>query len=102
VTGKTASRLREWAERLKSEVIALWFCARHPRTPFVAKVLAAVLVAYALSPIDLIPDFIPFAGWLDDLVIVPLLVNWIFGMLSRAAPPQDDGGRTVDGTARRL
>jgi len=64
-------RLREWAERLKSEVIALWFCARHPRTPIIAKVLAGALVAYALSPIDLIPDFIPVLGLLDDLVILP-------------------------------
>src|SRR5712691_6090661 len=61
-------RLQEWAQRLKGEVVTLWFCTRHPRTPFVAKVLA---VAYALSPIDLIPDFIPVLGYLDDLIIVP-------------------------------
>lgn len=49
----------------------LWFCTRHPRTPFVAKALAAGLVAYAFSPIDLIPDFIPVLGYLDDLIILP-------------------------------
>ena len=65
------NRLREWAQRLKGEVVTLWFCTRHPRTPFVAKALAVALVAYALSPIDLIPDFIPVLGYLDDLIIVP-------------------------------
>ena len=65
------NRIREWAQRLKGEVVTLWFCTRHPRTPFVAKALAVALVAYALSPIDLIPDFIPVLGYLDDLIIVP-------------------------------
>ena len=65
------SRLREWAQRLKAELVALWFCTRHPRTPLLAKVLAAGLAAYAFSPIDLIPDFIPVLGYLDELVILP-------------------------------
>lgn len=64
-------RLQEWAQRLKLEVIALGFCSRHPRTPVMAKALAIALVAYALSPIDLIPDFIPVLGYLDDLLILP-------------------------------
>src|SRR5262245_25337260 len=65
-------RLREWARRLKSELVALWFCTRHPRTPFAAKALAMALVAYAFSPIDLIPDFIPVLGYLDDLILLPI------------------------------
>jgi uncharacterized membrane protein YkvA (DUF1232 family) len=65
------SRLREWAARLKTELVALWFCTRHPRTPLLAKILAAALAAYAFSPIDLIPDFIPLLGYLDELVILP-------------------------------
>ena len=69
-------RLREWAQRLKGEIVTLWFCTRHPRTPFAAKALAAALVAYAFSPIDLIPDFIPVLGYLDDLIILPLGV-WL-------------------------
>ena len=69
-------RLREWARRLVSEVAALWFCTRHPRTPPLAKALAIVVVAYAFSPIDLIPDFIPVLGYVDDLLLVPLGV-WI-------------------------
>ena len=72
MTGKPASRLREWAQRVKGEVVTLWFCTRHPRTPFFAKALAAALVAYAVSPIDLIPDFIPVIGLLDDLLILPV------------------------------
>ena len=65
-------QLREWARRFKRETVALWICTRHPRTPRLAKVLAVAVVAYALSPIDLIPDFIPVLGYLDDLLIVPL------------------------------
>jgi uncharacterized membrane protein YkvA (DUF1232 family) len=70
------TRLREWANRLIAEVVALWFCARHPRTPFMAKALAIAVVAYAFSPIDLIPDFIPVIGLLDDLLLLPIGV-WI-------------------------
>ena len=65
--GLFAERLRA----LKRETMALYLAARDPRTPFAAKVLAAVVVAYALSPIDLIPDFIPLIGLLDDLVLLP-------------------------------
>jgi len=71
VTARWRARFAESAQRLKSEMVSLWFCARHPRTPFVAKALAAVVAAYALSPIDLIPDFIPVLGYLDDLILVP-------------------------------
>jgi uncharacterized membrane protein YkvA (DUF1232 family) len=72
VTGKWINRLREWARQLKGDVVALWFCTRHPRTPFMAKALAAALVAYAFSPIDLIPDFIPVLGYLDELILLPI------------------------------
>jgi uncharacterized membrane protein YkvA (DUF1232 family) len=65
------NRLREWARRLKQETLALYYVARDPRTPVVAKLVAAVVVAYAVSPIDLIPDFIPVLGYLDDLLLVP-------------------------------
>ena len=65
------ARLRDWAVALKRDVLALWLAARDPRTPLVAKLLAAAVAAYALSPIDLIPDFIPVLGLLDDLLIVP-------------------------------
>ena len=67
-----AQRLKSWANAVKIDVVALWLAARDRRTPWVAKVVAAAVAAYALSPIDLIPDFIPVLGYLDDLVIVPL------------------------------
>ena len=59
------------AKRLRNEIYALYFAARDPRSPWYAKVLAAFIIGYALSPIDLIPDFIPVLGYLDDLIIVP-------------------------------
>jgi uncharacterized membrane protein YkvA (DUF1232 family) len=61
-----------WARALKRDVVALWIAARDPRTPWYAKAAAGAVAAYALSPIDLIPDFVPLLGYLDDLVIVPL------------------------------
>lgn len=63
---------REYARRMKSEAYALYLACRDPRTPWYAKALAAGVAGYAFSPIDLIPDFIPVLGYLDDLVIVPL------------------------------
>ncbi len=65
-------RLTAWARNLKRDIVALWLAARDPRVPWYAKALAAAVSAYALSPIDLIPDFIPVLGYLDDLLIVPL------------------------------
>ena len=66
------NRIKAWAKSLKRDVMTLWFVLRHPHTPWLARALAAILTAYALSPIDLIPDFIPVLGYLDDLIIVPL------------------------------
>jgi uncharacterized membrane protein YkvA (DUF1232 family) len=70
------ARLKGWAKTVKRDVIALFLAARDSRTPWYAKVMAGLVAAYALSPIDLIPDFIPVVGYLDDLVIVPLGI-WI-------------------------
>ncbi|HLZ32057.1 MAG TPA: YkvA family protein [Chloroflexota bacterium] len=64
-------RLKDRARMLKRETVALYLVARDPRTPWYARVLVAVVVGYALSPIDLIPDFIPVLGYLDDLILVP-------------------------------
>lgn len=66
------SGLRERARLLKADTYALYLAARDPRTPLLAKAIAMGVAAYALSPIDLIPDFIPVLGYVDDLLIVPL------------------------------
>lgn len=63
---------KRWAKSVKRDIVALWFAARDPRVPWSAKIVAGAVAAYALSPIDLIPDFIPVLGYLDDLIIVPL------------------------------
>lgn len=65
-------RLKDWARAIKRDVHALYLAARDPRVPWYAKATAACVAAYALSPIDLIPDFIPVLGYLDDVVIVPM------------------------------
>lgn len=67
-------KLKRRAKRLKRQVWSLWLAMKDPRTPFRARLVIAVTVAYALSPIDLIPDFIPVLGYLDDLVILPGLI----------------------------
>ncbi len=67
--------IKSWktkSKKLKSEIYVLYLASKHPRTPWYAKVLAALIIGYALSPIDLIPDFIPVVGYLDDLILVPL------------------------------
>ena len=68
---EAVERLKGWARALKRDVVALWLAARDPRTPLAAKLVAGAVAAYALSPIDLIPDFIPVLGYLDDLLLVP-------------------------------
>ena len=73
-------RLRLWAEALARETHAVWIAARDPRTPWGARALGMVVAAYALSPIDLIPDFGPVLGLLDDLLIVPAGF-WLFKRL---------------------
>jgi len=65
-------RLKSWARALKRDVIALWIAAHDPHTPWIAKLIAGAVAAYALSPVDLIPDFVPVLGYVDDLLIVPL------------------------------
>ena len=79
--------IQRWQERAKSlklETYALYLAYRDPRVPWYAKVLAAAVVAYAFSPVDLIPDFVPVLGYLDDLLIVPLGVALALKMI-----PQD-------------
>jgi uncharacterized membrane protein YkvA (DUF1232 family) len=67
--------------RFRQEAVLLWRAFFHPETPLYLKAATVFAAAYLISPIDLIPDFIPLAGWADDIVLVPLLVSWIVGRL---------------------
>ncbi len=72
----TSERLKAWAKRIKRDGVTLWFAGKDPRTPLYAKALGVLVVAYALSPIDLIPDFIPVLGYVDDILLLPVLI-WL-------------------------
>jgi uncharacterized membrane protein YkvA (DUF1232 family) len=82
---------RQRAHRLKAEVMALYFAYRDPRVSWVVKALVVCVVAYALSPIDLIPDFIPLLGLLDDLILLPLGIALVIRLLPPAV--MDDARR---------
>ncbi|KAB2894995.1 MAG: DUF1232 domain-containing protein [Burkholderiaceae bacterium] len=71
-----SSSLRTWAKRIKRDGVTLWFAGKNTRTPWYAKALGVLVVAYALSPIDLIPDFIPVLGYVDDVLLLPGLI-WV-------------------------
>jgi len=75
------SKIKNWARTLQRDVVAVYYAARDNRTPRYVRALALFIAAYALSPIDLIPDFIPILGYLDDLIIVPiglwLIIRWL-------------------------
>ncbi len=73
------------ARQLKEKTYTLYLAYRHPATPWYAKIFAAIVVGYAFSPIDLIPDFIPILGYLDDLIFVPLGIALAFKMIPEEA-----------------
>ncbi|GET37685.1 YkvA family protein [Microseira wollei] len=76
--------LKQQARKLKKETYAIYLACKDPRVPWYARLLAGCVVAYAFSPIDLIPDFIPIIGYLDDLIIVPLLIWLVLKMIPNA------------------
>ncbi len=78
------TRIKTWARALKRDIVALWIAALDRRTPRVAKLAAGAVAAYALSPIDLIPDVIPVLGYLDEIVLLPLAIALIVRMI----PPE--------------
>ncbi len=78
---KKLQRALQWARALKRQVMVLWFSCKHPDTPWLPKVVAIAVVAYALSPIDLIPDFIPILGYLDDVILLPLGIWLVIRLL---------------------
>ena len=76
--------LKRWAQTLKRDAITLYLAARDPRVPWYAKALAGIVAAYALSPIDLIPDFIPIVGYLDELILLPLAIAGVLSLIDPA------------------
>jgi uncharacterized membrane protein YkvA (DUF1232 family) len=93
--------------RFRSELALLWRAFLAAETPLHLKLLMLLVPLYLVSPVDLIPDFIPFLGWLDDLVVVPFLIGWISRMIENWQAAQRSAGAdsprspTIDGTTRR-
>lgn len=94
--------------QFRNELIVLWRAFLAPETPIWIKGLMLLIPAYLLSPIDLIPDFIPVLGWVDDAIIIPLLVSFIVTLLPRTVQSgarredPDGNGPTIDGNWRRM
>ena len=88
----------------RKEVVQLWKAFFAPETPLYLKAATLFAAFYLVNPIDLMPDLIPFAGWLDDIVLVPLMVSWIVSRLPVPvkADLRERNGQTIDGRARRL
>ena len=80
-TDEKSTQWKTWAKSAKREVQVLYYAMRHPRTPWYTKVIAGCVVAYALSPIDPIPDFIPVLGYLDDVIVIPLGIKAAIWMI---------------------
>ncbi len=87
-----------------TELTVLWRAFLAPETPVWLKGLMLLIPAYLLSPIDIIPDFIPVFGWLDDAIVIPLLVSWLVRLVPQPAPrtTRRDGAPIIDGDYRRL
>lgn len=90
--------------QFKDELIVLWRAFLAPETPIWLKALMLLIPAYLINPLDFIPDFIPVVGWLDDAIIIPVLVSLLVRLVPRPAPARtrSDGGNVIDGDYRRL
>jgi len=90
--------------RFRNELVTLWRAFMAPETPVHLKALMLLVPAYLLSPIDLIPDFVPVFGWLDDAIVIPLMVSLLVNLLPRPArrPASRSRGTIIDGDYRRL
>jgi uncharacterized membrane protein YkvA (DUF1232 family) len=84
VQSRVTTPLRDWVRAVRRDVLAIYLASRDPRVPWHAKVLAVCIAAYAMSPIDLIPDFIPVLGYLDDAILLPLGILLVVRMI----PPE--------------
>jgi uncharacterized membrane protein YkvA (DUF1232 family) len=96
--------------RFRRELVVLWRAFVSPLTPLWLKALMLIVPGYLVLPLDIVPDFIPLAGWLDDAIVIPLLVSWIVSLLERTMRPatdrydgrRDGSGQVIDGDYRRL
>src|SRR5688572_9028472 len=91
---RLGARLKDWARAIKRDVVALHIATRDPRVPWYTKAAAVAIAAYALSPIDLIPDFIPILGYLDEVILLPIAI-W-FGLRLVPAPVIDDARKRAE------
>src|SRR3954452_5940278 len=94
-----AAGLRNWARTIKRDIVALYIAGRDPRVPWYVKLAAAAVAAYALSPIDLIPDFIPVLGYLDEVIILPFAL-FLVNKMPRASL-RGEFGEEAKGRAER-
>jgi uncharacterized membrane protein YkvA (DUF1232 family) len=88
----------------RKELVTLWRAFLAAETPLHLKALMLLVPLYLVSPLDVIPDFIPIAGWLDDMIVIPMLVSWIVKMLPQRVPVRATtprGDKVIDGTYRR-
>jgi uncharacterized membrane protein YkvA (DUF1232 family) len=92
--------IRNWARTIKRDAVMLWFARHHADVPLLPKVLCVVTVLYALSPIDLIPDFVPVLGYLDDVIVLPALI-WVTVRLLPPTVVADCRRRAEDWMATR-
>ena len=88
----------------RKEVVQLWKAFFAPETPFFLKAATLFVAFYLVNPIDILPDVIPFLGWVDDIILVPLMVSWIVARLpvKVRADQRERNDRTIDGRARRV
>nr|WP_304216503.1 YkvA family protein [Fredinandcohnia onubensis] len=82
--GELMEKIKSWAKRLKKQIFVLYFAYKDVRVPWYAKLFTAGLVAYTFSPIDLIPDFIPILGYLDEVILVPIGIMFALKMIPNA------------------
>ena len=101
MTGSFFADLRSRARKLKSEIFALYLALRDPRTPWYAKAFGALVVAYALSPLDLIPDLVPVLGYLDDVILLPLGIWLTIRMIPLAVLDESRARAEIELRGRR-
>ncbi|MBE2978941.1 YkvA family protein [Priestia megaterium] len=81
--GEALTKLKEQARKLKKEIFLLVEASKHPKAPFYVKLLSILIIAYAFSPVDLIPDFVPVLGYLDDIILIPFAIKFVLKLIPK-------------------